>query len=72
MMNEHHMLSRNQCEPCLTLRRIASSCRRSAKPRRAREAGTKIIETHSAHGYLLHEFLSPFEQYAQRLLWRLV
>lgn len=30
---------------------------------RANKSGFKILEIHSAHGYLLHEFLSPFSNY---------
>jgi 2,4-dienoyl-CoA reductase-like NADH-dependent reductase (Old Yellow Enzyme family) len=39
------------------IRGVVSAFRNGA--RRALESGFEIIELHSAHGYLLHEFLSP-------------
>ena len=39
------------------IRRVIDDFRDAA--RRAHEAGFQVIELHAAHGYLLHEFLSP-------------
>ena len=39
------------------IRRVARAFRDAAE--RARDAGFHILEVHAAHGYLLHEFLSP-------------
>jgi 2,4-dienoyl-CoA reductase-like NADH-dependent reductase (Old Yellow Enzyme family) len=44
----------------LSALQIASVVRAFADgARRAQEAGAKLVEIHSAHGYLLHSFLSP-------------
>jgi 2,4-dienoyl-CoA reductase-like NADH-dependent reductase (Old Yellow Enzyme family) len=39
------------------IRQLVQDFKQAAK--RAMEAGFKVIELHAAHGYLLHEFLSP-------------
>jgi len=39
------------------IRRVVDAFRSAA--RRALDAGFRVVEVHAAHGYLLHEFLSP-------------
>lgn len=43
------------------VKRIVADFRKAAK--RALEAGFKVIELHGAHGYLIHEFLSPLSNF---------
>jgi len=45
------------------IKEIAKAFQHSA--RRALEAGFDVIEIHAAHGYLLHEFLSPLSNHRQ-------
>ncbi len=48
----------------LTAAQIANIVRAFAEAaRRAEAAGAKLIEIHSAHGYLLHSFLSPLSNH---------
>lgn len=43
------------------IRRVAEAFARAAQ--RCLNAGCKVVEIHSAHGYLLHEFLSPLSNH---------
>jgi len=47
----------------IDIREIVDAFRRAAE--RAFAAGFEVLEIHSAHGYLLHEFLSPLSNFRQ-------
>src|SRR5436305_2200351 len=55
-----------QVPQALTVAQIAGIVKAFAEAaRRAEAAGAKVIEIHSAHGYLLHSFLSPLSNHRQ-------
>ena len=58
---------RTRCRPPRSPRSWPPSARTA---RRARRAGFKIAEVHGAHGYLLHQFLSPLSKPPRGRLWR--